>query len=130
VRIIIEIPQLSEERTTRACIEIMDSVARVGLICEEELGPVPGLYASGVRFAQEPFQDGEHFDLPWVCVQRGWLDCDDAAIWRNMELWREGEHRAGSRVIWPPGTRRYHAQNRRADDTVEDATQIIERATP
>ena len=130
MRIIIDLPPLSEEATTRACIELMDSVARVGLICEEELGEAPSLYDSGVKFAQEPFTDGEHFDLPWLCIRRGWMDCDDAAIWRNMELWRAGEHAAGSRVIWPEGTRRYHAQNRRGDNTVEDATQIIERATP
>lgn len=128
---------MSPDRLTRATIALMSAAAAVGLIAEEEHGPAPPLYQSGLRFEREPFTDGEHFDLPPVCLARGWLDCDDAAIWRFMELHRHGEKsallaelviakpRPGPRVIWRDGTRSYHAQIRRADGSWEDPTKTV-----
>jgi len=138
VRVIIEIPDMSPARLSRACIALMTGAAAVGLIAEEEHGPAPALYSvRGLRFEREPFTDGEHFDLPAVCIARGWLDCDDAAIWRLMELHRHGERsrvlgelvrgdtKPGPRVIWRDGTRSYHGQIRRADGSWEDPTKTI-----
>ena len=123
MRIIVDLPQLSEVATVAACCELMDAVARVGLICERAHGkPAPSLYGSGVEYAPEPFRDGEHFDLPGFCVRRGWADCDDLTLWRLMECWRSGEHGAKSAGVWREDTRKFHARLRRADGTIEDPT--------
>lgn len=126
MRIVIEIPRLSEERTTFACTLLMDALVVIGLEAEKELGRVPPLYRSGVVFRPEPFTDGEHFDLPWIVIARGWGDCDDLSIWRRIELARKGEATL-SRVVWRPDTRRYHAQVRRSDGTWEDPSLMLKR---
>jgi len=127
VRIICDLPQLSETATTAACIELMAAMARVGLICEQDHGrPAPGLYesvrAGKVVFAPEPYTDGDHFDLPGFVLKRGWGDCDDLVIWRLVECWRHGERNAKPAVVWREETRKYHARVRRGDGTLEDPT--------
>lgn len=128
MRVIVEIPTLNEEHTVEALVTLLDAVARVGLIVEKELGPAPELYSSGVRFQPEPFDDGEHFDLPWAVLERGWGDCDDLTIWRRMELARRGEA-TKARVVWREDTRRYHAQIRREDGSWEDPSLMLKEET-
>ena len=123
MRIICDLPRLSPEATVECCRILMEAQARVGLVCERDHGrPAPELYKSGVKFAPEPFKDGEHFDLPGFVVKRGWGDCDDLVIWRLIECYRHGELAASPAVVWPEGSRKYHARLRRADGTLEDPT--------
>ncbi len=127
MRIILDLPKLSETATCAACIEVMSAMARVGLICERDHGrPAPDLYKAAkaglVVFAPEPFTDGDHFDLPGFVLQRGWADCDDLVIWRLIECLRHGERDAKPAVVWRKDTRSYHARLRRADGTLEDPT--------
>lgn len=54
--------------------------------------PLPPIYSSGVVFRYEPGHGSgeEDFALPWTAYARGWVDCDDAAIWRAGELIASG----------------------------------------
>jgi hypothetical protein len=64
---------------------------------------VPPLYESGVRYAREPrapmAPPEERFDDPWVCMARGWGDCDDLAPWRSAE--REVSEGLAPGVVYP-----------------------------
>jgi len=93
---------------------------------------VPALYASGVRYENEPlwtFQDMpvEEFALIPVVLARGWGDCDDLSPWRCGELQHHGE-RAKIRVQWKrptlangkKGKKYFHIVVRRANGTIED----------
>lgn len=71
---------------------------------------IPPLYASGVRYANEPREwVREHFDAIPVVLKRGWGDCDDLAPWRCAELRKQGK-RAAIRVKWKryPKGKLYH----------------------
>jgi len=89
---------------------------------------VPLLYDSQIRFQREP--DGlvkqgiEQFDNVLTVLARGHGDCDDLVAWRVAEL-RERDEPATVRVVWPKGTRRFHAQVRRADGSYEDPSRIL-----
>lgn len=53
---------------------------------------LPYLYESGIRYQEEPTHGTgiEYFDVPQVCLQRGWGDCDDLIIYRVAELLSQG----------------------------------------
>lgn len=94
---------------------------------------VPYLYASGVRYQEEPlnlltmggkpFENIEDFALIPAVIERGWGDCDDLAPWRCAELRNAGEH-AKIRIEWKthPVTRQrvYHVLVRRENGDIED----------
>jgi hypothetical protein len=85
---------------------------------------VPALYDSGVRYEEEPLgQPYEDFSCIPVVLARGWLDCDDAVMWRIAELRNSGEN-AKIRLKWEydPArkARMYHVLVRRANGQVED----------
>jgi hypothetical protein len=93
---------------------------------------VPGIYASGVRYEEEPgfvFQGEpvEEFALIPIILARGFGDCDDLAPWRCAELRLSGEP-AKIRIQWqrpkkPDGTlgRKYfHIVVRRGDGSIDD----------
>jgi hypothetical protein len=94
---------------------------------------VPALYASGVRYENEPSwtfegEPVEEFALIPIVIARGWGDCDDLAPWRVAELRLRQKENAKIRIQWqrptrPDGTkgRKYfHIVVRRADGSVED----------
>jgi hypothetical protein len=92
--------------------------------------PVPPLYSSGVRYAEEPWnKDGarveEFADIPTV-LARKWGDCDDLAPWRCAELRAQGEA-AKIRISWKPTRlgRLFHVVVRRADGRVEDPSRVL-----
>lgn len=67
------------------------------------------LLRAGVRWRPEPFNDGEHFDLPSVVGERGWGDCDDLAPSLAAELRAKGiDPGARARVV-RSGPERWHA---------------------
>ena len=93
---------------------------------------VPALYASGVRYENEPkwtFQGEpvEEFALIPIVLARGWGDCDDLAPWRVAELQAGGEA-AKIRIQWKreilPGGKKgrkyFHIVVRRGDQKIED----------
>lgn len=89
---------------------------------------VPLLYESSIRFRREPeatIKAGiEQFDNVLQVLARGHGDCDDLVLWRVAELRERGED-ASTRVAWPTGSRKFHAQVRRADGSYEDPSRIL-----
>lgn len=89
---------------------------------------IPPLYASGVRYRNEPF-GCEWFDDILICLNRGWGDCDDLVAWRIAELREQGEL-AEIHMFWQPGiknprTRLFHVVVRRANGDIEDPSAIL-----
>ncbi len=89
---------------------------------------VPPLYASGVRYQNEPTDWGyEDFAIIPAVMQRGWGDCDDLAPWRCAELREQGEA-AKIRIQWKAmsgGGKLYHIVVRRANGDIEDPSRIL-----
>jgi hypothetical protein len=87
----------------------------------------PLLYASGVRYQQEPpGLNYEDFAIIPAMLRRGWGDCDDLCPWRISELRNFGEN-AAVRIKWKRTGRGklYHIQVRRADGTIEDPSALL-----
>lgn len=106
-----------------ACVRMNQQILRVY--------QVPPLYKAGVRYQEEPADQGfEEFALVPQVYARHWGDCDDLATWRCAELREQGE-RATIRVVWKNPSigglrhRLYHVIVRRADRTVEDPSKIL-----
>ncbi len=88
---------------------------------------VPLLYESGVRYKEEPKQQGfEEFAPLHVVYQRGFGDCDDLAPIRVAELRKRGE-KASIRVQWKkqPSGKLYHIIVRRSQQTPVDPAYMI-----
>jgi hypothetical protein len=64
-----------------------------------KLHHVPPLYATGVRYQEEPLGQVEEFAAVPVVLERLWGDCDDLAPWRCAELRNLGE-KAKIRLQW------------------------------
>jgi hypothetical protein len=103
---------------------VLDAALEVSTRAHEALahrGQLPSLDDSirrGLRWAPEPFKDGEHFDLAPEAVARGWADCDDFAPWRAAELRAKGIH--ATAVVVPSGPQRWHALVRMPDGSQSD----------
>lgn len=112
---------------------LLDAQVRNNLLYLSLHRGVPPLYASGVRYRNEPTgqtfngQPAEEFALIPVVLARKWGDCDDLGPWRVSELIHAGE-RAKIRVQWrarrnadgTQGRKYFHIVVRRADGTIED----------
>jgi hypothetical protein len=99
---------------------------------------VPSLYASGVRYKNEPEGQtfnglpAEEFALIPVVLSRGHGDCDDLAPWRVAELIHAGEP-AKIRVQWKArrnadgsqGRKYFHIVVRRANGAIEDPSALL-----
>ncbi len=88
---------------------------------------VPPLYASGVRYRNEPREwKNEHFDCIPVVLGRGWGDCDDLAPWRCAELRALGE-KARIRIQWKrlPQGKLFHIVVRRENGSIEDPSALL-----
>lgn len=87
--------------------------------------PLPPLYKSGVVYRPEPGHGSgfDDFADPWTAYTRGWVDCDDAAIWRIVELRVRGERAAATRAEWlGPDV---HALVRRGNGNLEDPSLVL-----
>lgn len=60
---------------------------------------IPPLYATGVRYKEEPEGTIEEFAAVPAVLERKWGDCDDLAPWRCAELRNAGE-KAKIRLQW------------------------------
>lgn len=88
--------------------------------------PLPPFYRSGVVYRPEP-QGGtgvELWDSPWKCYARGWVDCDDAVMWRLAELYLEGIP-ATVQVVSKGD--RHHVRIRRPDGIEDPALNVMRR---
>lgn len=89
--------------------------------------PLPRLYEAGIVYRREPVIGGtrrERWQTPWETLQLGHGDCEDLAIYRAVELRREGEIGARAAVI-RQNRNLFHAVVRRADGTIEDPSKIL-----
>jgi len=125
VLVLVDIPKGTPEETVRACSYLLEALILMDMDILRREKWIPPLYRSRVRYQAEP-PGQERFDHPLICMERGWGDCDDLVGWRCAELRLAGEH-ATPRILWPEGTRRYHAQLRRADGTIEDPSRTLMR---
>ena len=122
----IEIPPfLGPHETVRLARILLDATIAVNRAIMRRVR-VPGLYATRVRYRDEP-PGRERFDHVGIVLRRGDGDCDDLVAWRVAELHEAGEVRAAPRILWPKNVRRYHAQVRRADGSIEDPALILLR---
>lgn len=95
-----------------------------------EFKPAP-LYASGVRYKNEPIGlPDELLDIPTI-VSRGWGDCMHLCCWRVAELREQGE-KARIAFVWkhlkqPEGNklRLFHVIVRRGDGKLEDPSRKL-----
>lgn len=88
---------------------------------------VPGIYESGVRYANEPPGTTEEFAAIPIVLARKWGDCDDLAPWRVAELQEQGE-RASIRIQWKPmknGRKMFHVLVRRENGSIEDPSALL-----
>lgn len=124
--IVIALPKgLTPEATVRALQPLCEGMIQLNMFLIRSAG-VPPLYTTGVRYQLHPLDGFERFDPCTRVLARGWGDCDNLIFWRCAELRLAGEH-ATARIVWPTGTRRYHAQLRRADGSWEDPSFELKR---
>lgn len=129
--IVMQLPAWPPGFTANFTAEILTAAAR-GFLPWYHLNPLPPLYESGVVFALEPNHGAgwEDYSNPWMAYARGWVDCDDATIWRLVELMAAGEH-AEARGHETPRTRadwvgpEIHVQVRRKNGELEDPVMNI-----
>ena len=93
-----------------------------------EVGP---LYASGVRYRDEP-PGTETFRDAYTINRLGHGDCAHLAAWRVAELQEQGE-KSNIRVKWfkrkPGRGRLYHIQVRRGNGKIEDPSKLLGMGT-
>lgn len=130
---------LRKSRVFGAAIKaLLDAQVRNNLLYLSLHRGVPALYASGVRYKNEPTGQlfnglpAEEFALIPVVLARRWGDCDDLAPFRVAELIHGGE-RAKIRVQWRArrnadgtlGRKYFHIVVRRGDGTIEDPSALL-----
>lgn len=109
--------------------------------------PIPPLYASGVRYQEDPFGQENWRDIPTILEHvkstgRG-VDCDQLLCWRIGELWHAGiacepvikwQHLSHPMAVMcgypadkvpPEGVWLVHCMVRYADGTIEDPSKIL-----
>ena len=86
----------------------------------------PFIYASGVRYQEEPRGEQEEFAAVPVILARGWGDCDDLAPWLCAYYRSLGE-KARIRIQWKrtPNGKLYHVVVRRANGQIEDPSRVL-----
>lgn len=87
----------------------------------------PSLYASGVRYEEEPPGEEDWADIP-TARKLGWGDCEDLACWRAAELQLRSGVKAWPMFLWrgrPRGGMLYHIQVRYPDGRVEDPSRRL-----
>lgn len=126
MNILVALPQgLSADATVEALMPLLEGMVQVNMQLLRRYR-LPPLYETGVRYRLHNYDGFEHFDPCVRVLARGWGDCDNLIYWRCAELRLVGEP-ATARVMWPTGTRRYHAQLRRGDGSVEDPSYELVR---
>jgi hypothetical protein len=87
--------------------------------------PLPPLYQCNLVYRPEPRvetgEGPEDWTDPWTAYERGWIDCDDACLWRLAELKARGVQ-ATAQIVRQvnPDTGKFHCRVRLPDGRVED----------
>lgn len=130
---------LRQSRTFGTVIKnLLDAQVLNNLVYLAQHRRVPPLYASGVRYQNEPAGQTfnglpvEEFALIPVVLKRKAGDCDDLAPWRVSELRAKGEN-AKIRIQWRAkrnldgsiGRKFFHIVVRRGDGSIEDPSAIL-----
>ena len=123
MRFLVEIPGADEGAMLRSAAVLIRLVAAVNYRAARR-GALPALYSTRIRYRAEP-PGPEMIDHGGIVLGRGWGDCDDLVAYRLGELWHGGERGASPRIVWRRGTKRYHAQVRRADGSIEDPCRVM-----
>lgn len=76
--------------------------------------------SKGLKWQEEPFIDGEHFDLAQVAAKRKWGDCDDLGPWLAAELRATGDDPGARTRILRTGRKRWHAVTETSDGQILD----------
>jgi hypothetical protein len=88
----------------------------------------PSIYASGVRYQEEPLGVEEWMDIPTI-LDRKVADCEDLSCWRTAELRvREGKPSARSTFSWkvrPDGGYLYHIVTQHPNGVIEDPSRVL-----
>ncbi|HEX7667012.1 MAG TPA: hypothetical protein VF407_20925 [Polyangiaceae bacterium] len=117
---------LSDEAKIPALIRLLEALIGVNEAWLRENPHAPSLYASGVRYLEEPRGQEDWQDIPETILLRSG-DCEDLGSWRVAELRvRSNEHAmphvkrslAGPRTI-------FHVAVRRANGQLEDPSRIL-----
>jgi hypothetical protein len=74
----------------------------------------------GLKWRPEPYDDGEHFDLPATTVKRRWADCDDLGPHLAASLRVTGEDEGARAVAYRSGPGRWHVVTRMSDGRILD----------
>lgn len=128
-------PEFSTEQASRLALYFLDGIvaANRGLL---RAGLVPGLYSSGVRYAEEV--DDETFVDALTCWRRKLGDCAHLAAWRLAELLEDcqpGEQRPRLKIACREPRAAYrilgankvvcHVTVLRSDGTEEDPSKLL-----
>lgn len=116
-------------RQNKKLLWLLEALVKCNLIWLEAHPYAPPLYASGVRYQQEPEGSEDWADIPHVLAQ-GWGDCEDLAAWRIAELRRQ-KIPAKGRLKWfksPsrfPSMTLYHVQVLLPGNKIEDPSRKL-----
>ena len=117
---------LSDDAKIEALVGLLEALIGVNVAWLRENPDAPSLYASGVRYLEEPRGQEDWQDIPETLRLRSG-DCEDLGSWRVAELRVRGHERAmphvkksfsGPRTI-------FHVAVRRADGQLEDPSRIL-----
>ncbi len=107
-----------------ACKLLLELLSDV-YAAELKLRPLPPLYTCNLVYQPEPRAEtgegAEDWSDPWTAYERGWIDCDDAVLWRLAELKAAGIQ-ATAQVARQvnPDTGKFHCRVRLPNGRVED----------
>lgn len=96
------------------------SLANEQAIVRGEIPPLTEAIRKGVRWREEPFTDGEHFDLAHQVVSRRWGDCDDLAPWLTGELRATGQDPGAISRVYESRPGRWHVVTQTSDGEILD----------
>jgi len=96
------------------------SLANQAAIEQGEAPLLTEAISKGIKWQEEPFVDGEHFDLLDEVMRRGWGDCDDLAPALTAQLRATGDDPDAVTRILRTGPKRWHAVTETGDGRILD----------
>ena len=117
---------LSDAAKIAALVRLLEALTGVNEAWLRENPNAPDLYASGVRYLEEPHGRDDWQDIPETLALRNG-DCEDLGCWRVAELRvRANEHAIPFvRKSWSGPRTIFHVAVRRANGDLEDPSRIL-----
>lgn len=122
--LILDIPTDDKRHAAFACVSSIEAVVGFGMA---EIGSLPPLYQSGVRYEVDP-PGPQRILRPRQVFEKRTADCKSLIVYRLCELRAKcGERIAVPRIEWVRTGRgfRAHAVIRRADGSIECPSTIL-----